>query len=333
MDSNFSEHFDADEIKRYLISIREKTERSYINDVDYSGGGNGRIFLSRGDVLKVVRISPASRIYVEREINVLRNILNCPFIIAYKRHEFGDDSNLKIYMELCELGDVGTLAGLFNQLGTPLGIRFMIKMLKDMILALFVLEKKKILHRDIKLSNIFMKGKQRILSICGKAHKFLDIQFLLGDFGWAKFEDSLSNTSFGTPNRWPPECNNNPLSYTFKSEIHCLGSAIDELIQNKENIDSEFIALIDGMKRENPEERPGLQDLFDELLNIEGKLQLKKMKEINNIYLNTINNECKKEPIFNYNNVKSEMDGKMKDLLEVDFNSWTSNNINNISFE
>ena len=81
--------------------------------------------------------------------------------------------------------------------------------LAQMALALLYLHERKILHRDMKTQNIFLKnGKVSISYNFAKAFLFFYSQIRLGDFGIARVLDNtkdFANTCIGTPYYMSPE--------------------------------------------------------------------------------------------------------------------------------
>lgn len=83
-------------------------------------------------------------------------------------------------------------------------------------LALEYVHGRKVLHRDLKCSNIFLTGNNTVK---------------LGDFGISKVLENTNQaamTVVGTPYYMSPEvCQNHP--YTFKSDVWALGCILYEL--------------------------------------------------------------------------------------------------------
>lgn len=105
-----------------------------------------------------------------------------------------------------------------------------------MALALFYLHERKILHRDMKTQNIFLKnGKVRFLYLY---HFYFQIR--LGDFGIAKVLENtkdFANTCIGTPYYMSPELFKNK-PYSYKSDVWALGCVLYEMCNLRHAFDA-----------------------------------------------------------------------------------------------
>jgi serine/threonine-protein kinase ULK/ATG1 len=148
-------------------------------------------------------------IQLRREIKIM-NKLSHPNLM--KLHEFFQSSkNYYIVMDLCPEGD------LLNFM-TRYKINYFYE--KEALLLLThikegfsQLRKMHILHRDLKLANIFVK----------KEH------LVIGDFGTSKIFNGMTNTTVGTPINMAPEILKG-LPYDHKSDIWSIGIILYHLL-------------------------------------------------------------------------------------------------------
>ena len=97
----------------------------------------------------------------------------------------------------------------------------------QMCMALFYLHERRILHRDLKTQNIFLKN--------GRIR--------LGDFGIAKVLDStkdFANTCIGTPYYMSPELFKNK-PYSYESDIWSLGCVLYEMCNLRHAFDAQSL--------------------------------------------------------------------------------------------
>lgn len=129
-----------------------------------------------------------------------------------------------------------------------------------MALALFYLHERKILHRDMKTQNIFLKN--------GKIR--------LGDFGIAKVLDStkdFAQTCIGTPYYMSPELFKNK-PYSYKSDVWALGCVLYEMCNLRHAFDAQsFNGLAVKILRGsyppvNQIYSKGLRDLIGKMLSV-----------------------------------------------------------------
>lgn len=86
-----------------------------------------------------------------------------------------------------------------------------------------VLHKNKIMHRDVKLANIFLQ----------------DDKVIIGDFGFAKSGVDITSTKLGTPLTMAPELlNSNGNSYTNKADLWSIGVVFYQMLYGKTPFDA-----------------------------------------------------------------------------------------------
>ena len=108
--------------------------------------------------------------------------------------------------------------------------------LKQIIQGFSELQKRKVIHRDLKLENIFIKG----------------TTIVLGDFGVAKVVKEMTSTTVGTPLNMAPEVMARD-DYDSKSDIWSLGIVFFELLFGK----APFFALSIGELRQIIQKKSG----------------------------------------------------------------------------
>lgn len=131
-----------------------------------------------------------------------------------------DDLNIYLVLELCKKGNLYT----YLQRHGPLAESDAFGVIRQLISAVEYLHSKKIIHRDLKLSNILLTGE----SITGTTHP----EVKLCDFGLATriaHPDDECNTVCGTPNYIPPEIAANK-SHSFPADMWSVGCLFYTLV-------------------------------------------------------------------------------------------------------
>ncbi|GAA6106401.1 serine/threonine-protein kinase PLK2b [Tachysurus ichikawai] len=173
----------------------------------------GKVFAAK--IIPHARVAkPHQREKINREIELHRG-LNHKHIVHFYHH-FEDKDNIYILLEYCSRRSLAHILKARKVLTEP-EVRYY---LKQTVSALKYLHDQEILHRDLKLGNLFVSD---------------SMELKVGDFGLAAKLEPESNrrkTICGTPNYLSPEVLNKQ-GHGWESDVWALGCVMYTLLQGK----------------------------------------------------------------------------------------------------
>jgi serine/threonine-protein kinase ULK/ATG1 len=159
-------------------------------------------------------------------------------------------NNYYLVIQYCNNGDLETYLKKMGRLAEDEAVYFLMQIMN----AFQTLHKNKIMHRDVKLANIFLQ----------------DDKIVIGDFGFAKQGVDVTRTKLGTPITMAPELlSSNGNSYTSKADLWSIGVCFYQILYGK-----------------TPFEAKSYEDLKEKVKSMSGS-NLKFPKDI------VVSNECK----------------------------------------
>eukprot|EP00401_Gymnodinium_catenatum_P008788 CAMPEP_0117555722 /NCGR_PEP_ID=MMETSP0784-20121206/51423_1 /TAXON_ID=39447 /ORGANISM="" /LENGTH=290 /DNA_ID=CAMNT_0005352941 /DNA_START=53 /DNA_END=922 /DNA_ORIENTATION=+ len=250
------------------------------SDVDLSGFGLERIqHIGRGQYAsaQLVRETATGSTYVAKCISLvalnehdqdlahqevfLLQTLAHPYIVSYRDSFLIEGTNtLVIVMEYCDGGDLRKAIKDKAKKCEHFSEDEIMNWFVQLCLALQYIHSEKVLHRDLKTSNIFLTGGGSVIK--------------LGDFGISRVLEGTTEaavTIVGTPYYMSPEvCRSEP--YSWKSDIWALGCVLYELCMLKHAFESSsLLGLVYKIVSDHYEPIPSfyspqLNDLIRQLL-------------------------------------------------------------------
>eukprot|EP00406_Dinophysis_acuminata_P005082 CAMPEP_0179237378 /NCGR_PEP_ID=MMETSP0797-20121207/14408_1 /TAXON_ID=47934 /ORGANISM="Dinophysis acuminata, Strain DAEP01" /LENGTH=526 /DNA_ID=CAMNT_0020944655 /DNA_START=136 /DNA_END=1718 /DNA_ORIENTATION=- len=179
----------------------------------------GEHFLAK--CVSLADLTEHDQAFAHQEVFLLQ-ALRHPLIVAYHDSFLVEGQDvLVIVMEYCDGGDLRMLINEKAKSGEHFSEDRVMTWFAQIVLALQFIHSEKVLHRDLKTSNIFLSKESYSIK--------------LGDFGISRVLEGTADaavTMVGTPYYMSPEvCRNEP--YSWKSDVWSLGCVLYELCMLK----------------------------------------------------------------------------------------------------
>ena len=284
---------------QFLTQTEENKRYSYILQIGSGTSATVHLVLDNEKNRKVAmkkidssEMKDTEKERVQKEVENMKS-MTIPTFIEFYDYE-NDNDTQKIYMEYADQGTLENKIAQMKKDGKDFTTDEIFDYLIDILLALFTLNKKGIVHRDIKSENILLKTeniKDKNVTIAK-----------LSDLGLGRQIEGVSGayTTCGTAYYVCPEIAAGEKKYSYNADIWSLGIVLYELItKNKpwfdpkmstseffqfvvdnkypplpENTDSHLKYLVKIMLKKDPERRPNCEDILSLDFMYEKTIQL-----------------------------------------------------------
>ncbi|CAL8123801.1 unnamed protein product [Orchesella dallaii] len=228
----FTEDGAASESTYEIVDLSGYSEVKYIRGRFLGKGGNAKCYevtqegsnkaLACKIVRKNMRIIGKELLNEQEipEIRIHRNVKH-PNIVDFHSY-FEDDRFIYILLELCENESLLQLSQKRGAITEP-EVRYFLRQILEGVKYLH--EEEKIIHRDLKLGNIFITSGMKLK---------------IGDFGLATELESEDRKYVGTPNYIAPEIVER-IGYDCKADIWSIGCLLYALLIGKPPFESESL--------------------------------------------------------------------------------------------
>ena len=299
---------------KFLTKSEENKRYSYIMQIGEGTSGTVHLLQDNEKNRKVAMkridstdMNEKDKERVQKEVENMKS-MNLPTFIEF--YDFEDDNNnQKIYMEYGDQGTLENKIAKYKQEGKNFTNEEISDYLIDILLALYALNKKGIIHRDIKSENILLKSEKI-------DNKDLTIA-KVSDLGLGRQIEGVTGayTTCGTAYYVCPEIAAGEKKYSYNVDIWSLGIVLYELItKNKpwfepqmstseffqfivntkypplpEDTDEHLKYLVKIMLKKDPDRRANIEDIltldfmYEKTKNLIEKFHWDKIPSINNI--------------------------------------------------
>ena len=251
----------------------------------------------------------------ENEINILSK-LDHPNLVKYY-YSYLDNEGVYIVMEFCEYGDLYSLLQSVKKKKVYVNEDIIWDVAIQTLLGLEYLHSKQIIHRDMKLLNLFMSKDKKIK---------------IGDMGMSKLvkEDEMNISRVGTPLYLAPELIKKE-KYDYKIDIWSFGCSLYHLAKTSPPFNDEnLIKLGEAIINDQPSHLPSCYShkLYEFILKLMTKNKNNRPSASEALKLIPENEKKKLNFIFNIND-NSNNENNKKNNEQIISNMISNNDINN----
>ena len=242
-------------------------------------GASGSVYLGKDlqtneDIaikkIEITDVDETLMVALKKEIEISK-MIECKYSTKFLDF-IEEEEYVYIIMEKCD----GDLNEYFKKLRRPFEVDEVRNILTQLNYVFYIMNKKKIIHRDLKLANIFIKYTNPPYNT--------EFDVKLGDYGFSTIsQNDMATTALGTPITMAPEIIKNE-PYTNKVDIWSLGVIMYMMLFNEfpfyantynqllkaqlrgpkyEYHDKECSELLKKMLTVNPADRISWQDYFN----------------------------------------------------------------------
>ena len=168
-------------------------------------------------------ISKQQCVQLKSEIKIHRT-LHHKHVVQFS-HNFEDDDNYYIILELCTNYTLSELIKRRKRVSEVEMRYYLLQMLSGME----YLHAQNVIHRDLKLGNLFLTG---------------NMEIKIGDFGLATrvdFKDQRRTTMCGTPNYIAPEILMGKCGHSFEVDIWSIGVVVYTMLVGKPPYETSYL--------------------------------------------------------------------------------------------
>ena len=266
--------------EEFIAANGDKSVKQYLKKHFLGKGGFARVYefvsLDTRKTYAAKVIGKDTLVKARRKQKLMSEIkihksLNHPNIVGFD-HYFEDSENVYLMLEICQNQSLSELLRRRKKLVEMEVQCYMLQIIS----ALTYIHSKKVIHRDLKIGNLFLSDKMGIK---------------LGDFGLATkldFDGQKRKTVCGTPNYIAPEVLDSKLGHSYEVDIWSLGVIMYTLLVGKPPFETNDVkktynlikltaytfpdnvslseparSLITQILKLDPQRRPSLQEILD----------------------------------------------------------------------